>query len=74
MLVTREKVSTVVKKNVRRELVTKLVATATEKAYYELVKSIVDDTFLNEIAKSVNKINPVDSLVIKKLELHETFN
>jgi small subunit ribosomal protein S3Ae len=74
MLVTREKVSTVVKKNVRRELVAKLVATATEKAYYDLVKSIVDDTFLNEIAKSVNKINPVDSLVIKKLELHETFN
>jgi small subunit ribosomal protein S3Ae len=74
MLVTREKVSTVMKKNVRRELVTKLVAAATERTYYDLIKGIVDDTFLDEIAKSVNKINPVDSLVIKKLELHEIFN
>lgn len=74
MLVTREKVSTVVKKNVRKEMVTKLVAAATEKTYYELVKEIVDDKFLTEIAKSVNKINPVDNLIIKKLELYETFN
>jgi small subunit ribosomal protein S3Ae len=74
MLVTKEKVSGVVKKNVRRALVSKLVADASSKAYYDLVKGIVDDTFLNEIAKGVNKINPVDHLVIKKLELHETFN
>jgi small subunit ribosomal protein S3Ae len=74
MLVTREKVSGVVKKNVRREMVSKLMAAAAEKTYYDLVKDIVDDKLLSEIAKSVNKINPVDSLVIKKLELHETFN
>jgi small subunit ribosomal protein S3Ae len=74
MLVTSDKVSNVVKKNLRKELVSLVSAEASKKQYYELIKDIIEDRFIPDIGRKLNKINPIDHLVIKKLELYETFN
>jgi len=73
MLVTREKVSNVVKKNLRKNLVSMVASEASKKQYYELMKDIIDDKFIPEIGRALNKVNPIDHLVIKKIELYESF-
>jgi ribosomal protein S3AE len=62
------------KKNLRRELVSLVAAEASKKQYYELIKDIIEDKFIPEIGRALNKITPIDHLVIKKVELYETFN
>jgi small subunit ribosomal protein S3Ae len=74
MLVSSDKVSNVMKKNLRRELVSLVAAEASKKQYYELIKDIIEDKFIPEIGRALNKITPIDHLVIKKVELYETFN
>jgi len=73
MVVTLKKVSSVVEKNLRKELINKVLELAKTKTYQELIRDIIDGRFTATIFKHVNRINPIQHLVIKKLVLNEEF-
>ncbi len=74
LLVTKAKVSAVVKKNLRKALVEQVIKSASSRNYYDLLKAIFDRRVANEIFKATNIINPVESIEVKKSELKEVFN
>ncbi len=73
LLVTHKKVSAIVKKNLRKELVERLIEFASSRDYYSLIKETLNGKYASNVFKYVNKINPVQHLIIKKMELFEEF-
>ena len=73
LLVTKDKVSAIVKKNLRKALREQLIASASKRNYYDLVKAIFDRKLSEEAFKATNPINPVGVIEIKKSELEEGF-
>lgn len=71
LLVTKAKVSSVVKKNLRRALKEQIIESAKKRNYYELVNAIFSRKFKEELYNATNPINPVESIEVKKSELHE---
>lgn len=73
LVVTLKKVSSTVKKNLRKALNEKVRDLTQSKSYYELVNSIVNGSLSSELAKHLNVINPVGVVLVKKFELFEQF-
>ncbi len=71
MVVTRAKVSNVVKKNLRKTLWEKVKAFGEKRDYAQLMKEILDEGLSREIYAALNPINPIEHVVVKKTELME---
>lgn len=73
LLVTKDKVSAVVKKNLRMALRAQLIESVKNRNYYDLVKAIFDRKISEEAYKNTNPINPVEAVEVNKMELYEEF-
>ncbi len=73
ILVTKDKVSAIVKKNLRKALREQTIESSKKRNYYDLLKAIFDRKINEEIYKATNIINPVESIEVKKSELKEDF-
>lgn len=73
VLVTRDKVSAIVKKNLRKALHEQLIKSVKGKKYYELASSVFSRGFSEECFKATNPINPVEAIEIRRMELAEEF-
>ncbi len=73
LLVTKDKVSAIVKKNLRKVLREQAEKSAKKRNYYELLKAIFDRKLSEELYKATNVINPIENAEVKKSELKEEF-
>lgn len=73
LLVTKDKVSSIVKRNLRKALREQVEKSSSKRTYYELLKAIFERKITEEVFKATNIINPVESIEVKKSELKEGF-
>ncbi len=71
MVVTKAKVSNVVKKNLRKALWEKVKEYSGKRDYAQLMKDIFEENMNREIYAALNPINPIEHVVVKKTELEE---
>jgi small subunit ribosomal protein S3Ae len=68
LVVTVKKVSKIVKKNLRKELIKLALDYAANNNFDDLVKNMINGSLSKEIGKELNKINPIMHLLVKKSE------
>ena len=73
VMITHKKVSSTMKKNLRKALVDKMVKEATSRTYDELIKETLSGAYTKSIYGTLNKVVPVQYLLVKKIELKEVF-
>ena len=73
MLVTQKKVSSTVKRNLRKAFEKSIVDNVRKRTYPEFVKAVIDGQLNAELFREINKINPVGHILVKKFELFEQF-
>ncbi len=67
-LVTPAKVSATVKRNLRKRLEIEVELALKDKTFSDFINSLIDDSLINQLRRELNKINPVQHLLIKKFE------
>jgi len=68
MLVTLKKVSHTVKSNLRKAFESAIVDRVKKMRYPDFVNAVVKGTLVADVFKEVNKVNPVETVVVKKFE------
>lgn len=67
-LVTPAKVSATVKRNLRKRLEIEVELALKDKSFTEFINSLIDDSLITHLRKELNRVNPVQYLLIKKFE------
>ncbi len=68
MLVTLKKVSHTVKKNLRKAFDAAIIEEVKKMRFPDFVNAVVKGTLVNKVFNDVNRVNPVETVVVKKFE------
>jgi len=71
MVVTKAKVSNVVKRNLRKALWEKVKEYGSKRDYAQLMRDVLEEGLSREIYAALNPINPIEHVVVKKTEVVE---
>lgn len=67
-LVTPARVSSTVKRNLRKRLETEIENILKNKTFAEFINSLIDETLNAQLRRELNKVNPIQHLIIRKFE------
>lgn len=68
-LVTKDSVSAIVKRNLRKKLQVELELELSNKNFGDFINALIDESLNTKIYRELNRINPIEHFMIKKFEI-----